>query len=161
MNSLIRVLTITVMLAPGVAAATGEANGTDTASSPPAAPDKRSGVSLYGAHLMHYTLHESNAAAGHFSPALPLDERLLTGAMQSLARAAYDQQPIDTTNGPTLKPKLGAVIKLQDLEFEYRFVLDGSPSRGVSTILVQRSALPPPPPPPEGDAELLKALEKL
>ncbi|WP_295578818.1 hypothetical protein [uncultured Lamprocystis sp.] len=161
MNSLVRVLTITIMLAPGVAAATGAADGAGAASDPPAAPDNRSGVTLYGAYLMHYRLQESDAAAGHFSPALPLDERLLTGAMQSLARAAYNQQPIDAANGPTLKPVLGTVIKLQDPEYEYRFVLDGSPARGVNTILVQRNALPPPPPPPEADAELLKELEKL
>jgi hypothetical protein len=157
-NSLVRILTITIMLAPSVAAATGEA---DAGSGSPAAPDNRSGVTLYGAYLMHYRLQENDAAAGHFSPALPLDERLLTGAMQSLARAAYNKQPIDATNGPTVEPMLGTVITLQDLEFEYRFVLDGSPARGVSTILVQRSALPPPPPPPQEDAELLKELEKL
>jgi len=156
-KSLNWLITITVLLGSGAAAAANPPDAADTPSSQPATPDNTTGLTLYGAHLMHYKLHEGDAAAAHFNPALPLDGRLLVGAMQAVARAAYNQQPIDAANGVAVNPAIGQVITLQDQEFKYRFILDGSPTRGVSTILVQRSALPP----PEEEAELLKELEKL
>jgi hypothetical protein len=130
--------------------------GTPGAAAQAPAHGKVSGVAIYGAYLMRHTLNEDGSAEAHFSPPLPIDNRLLTGAMQSLARTAFGDG-IAMQDPDQFKLKLGSVVKLQDLSYEYRFILDGTAKTGVGLILLQRKALPPPP----EDTELLKELEQL
>jgi hypothetical protein len=129
--------------------------GAPGAGAPTQPQGKVSGVAIYGAYLMRHTRNEDGSAEAHFSPPLPLDSRLLTGAMQSLARTAFGDG-IEMQDPDRFKPGLGSVVKLQDLNYEYRFILDGTPKAGVGLILVQRKELPPP-----EDTELLKELEQL
>lgn len=114
-----------------------------------------SGVILYGAHVMRHRLHEDGSATGHFSPPLPIDNRLLIGATQTLARAAFGQHGIEVNDAEALKLRLGSVTSVQDLDYEYQVVFEGTPKKGVGIILLRRKEIPH----LDTDAELLKELE--
>jgi len=115
-----------------------------------------SGVTLYGAHVMRHRLHEDGSATGHFNPPLPMDNRLLIGATQTLARAAYGQHGIEVNNAEALTLRLGSVTSVQDLDYEYRVIFEGTTKKGVGVILLRRKEIPH----LDTDAELLKELEK-
>jgi hypothetical protein len=114
-----------------------------------------SGLTLYGAHVMRHTVDEDGSAAAHFTPPLPLDNRMLIGAMQTFARAAYGQHGIEVKDADAFKPLIGSPINFQDIDHEYQFVLEGTIKNGIGVILLSRKEIVHIDP----EAELLKQLE--
>jgi hypothetical protein len=63
---------------------------------------------------------------------------MLLAAMKSLDRAIYAIHGIDVKDMDAFEPKIGRVTTLEDFDFDYRFMLDGTAADGVRVILVQR-----------------------
>lgn len=159
MRSVIGLISIVTMMVAANLAVAAEPTAAGSGGAGHQASGDVSGVTIFGAYLMRHTVHADGAATAHFNPALPLDSYLITRAMQSLARIAYLQHGIEVADLDAVTPKIGSIIKLQDLDYEYRFILDGKPTQGISTILVRRSALPQPPAP--DNIEPVKVPEKM
>lgn len=101
------------------------------------APD--GGVEIFGERLMHYSVYPDDGGSARFDPPIPFDDRdMLLTAMKSATRALFGEHRLAVTDEARLTPKIGAVTKLQDLDYDYLFMLDGSVERGVSTVLIQR-----------------------
>jgi hypothetical protein len=97
------------------------------------------GVLIFGERLMHYKRDEDGNGSGRFQPPLPADDKaMLLAAMKSLARAIYAIHGIDVKDMDAFEPKIGRVTTLEDFDFDYRFMLDGTAADGVRVILVQR-----------------------
>lgn len=156
MKVLIRFFAICSLLAVA-AAANAEVPGVEPASDgsgKPPSPDKATGVSIFGEYLMRHTVDTDGTATAQFEPSLPTDNALLLNAMKALARVAYGQHGIDVADVDAFRPVIGKVIKLEDWDYEYRFLLEDVASKGVRLILVQRrqiqrpsTGLPPTPGP--------------
>jgi len=106
-----------------------------------AAPDPKpeTGVAIFGERLMHYRLYPDGTGSGRFSPPLPADDKsMLLAAMKALTRSLYGAQGINVEDMDAFNPHIGAITSLEDFDYDYRFMLDGSKRRGVSVILLQR-----------------------
>jgi hypothetical protein len=112
----------------------------DDAAPPPAADEQnRGGVLIFGERLLHYKRDEDGNGSGRFEPPLPLEDKaMLLAAMKSLTRAVYGIHGIDVEDMDAFDPRIGRVTSLEDFDFDYRFMLDGSIADGVRVILVQR-----------------------
>lgn len=128
-----------------------------TAGSPASSESLGGGRAIFGAHLMRHTRSDEDSASARFTPPLPLDHALIAGAMRSLTRQAFGDHQLGTEGMADLEPVLGEVIEVTDLEYRYRFWLDGAEATGVGTILVTRELLPP----TDAEAELLELLREL
>lgn len=142
-------------VAPGPPAAAPSAPAAP-APAPSAETAPTSGKAIFGNHMLRHSRLDADSAAAHFTPPLPYDGPMVAGAMRAVARLAFGQHQIAIADPDALKLDLGRSIDLKDLEYDYRFMLDGSP-KGITTILVTRKALPP----PAEDQELLELLRQL
>jgi hypothetical protein len=105
------------------------------------------GVAIFGERLMHYSLYpDDGGGSARFNPPIPFDDRdMLLTAMKSATRALFGEHRLVVEDETTFTPRIGAVTKLQDLDYDYLFMLDGSVERGVSTLLIQRKEVDRPP----------------
>ncbi len=117
------------------------AQGASPGAEPTPAADQQgqAGVLIFGERLLHYKRDEDGNGSGRFQPPLPVDDRaMLLAAMKSLTRAVYGVHGIDVQDTDAFDPKIGRVTRLEDFDFDYRFMLDGTVTDGVRVILVQR-----------------------
>lgn len=101
--------------------------------------DGGAGVLIFGERLLHFKRDEDGGGSGRFQPPLPADDKaMLLAAMKSLTRAIYGLHGIDVQDLDGFDPRIGRVTELEDFDFDYRFMLDGTVTDGVRIILVQR-----------------------
>jgi hypothetical protein len=103
------------------------------------APAPEVGVAIFGERLMHHRLYPEGGGSARFDPPLPADDKaMLLAAMKALTRAVYGVHGISLDDPEAFNPRIGAITRLEDFDYDYRFMLDGSEQLGVRVILVQR-----------------------